>query len=89
VGIRAAALACYLVECYRPELDEALESIAAKVDQSSASVRTEGSRVRRVVTLAVPSDEVVFGVFAASSADIVCPGVPAVQGCRPLRRRFR
>jgi hypothetical protein len=83
VGIPAEPLSCYLVEWYRPGLDEdQLAGIAAKVDESSASVCAEGSPVRRVWTLGVPTDEVVFGVFAASSPDIVAlvcrrAGMPA------------
>ncbi len=72
MAVPAEPLLCYLVEWYRAGLDEhQLDSIAIEVDRSSASLRAEGSPVRRVLTVAVPSDDVVFGVFAACSADIV------------------
>jgi hypothetical protein len=95
MGIPAESLPYYLVEWYRAGLDkEQLDSIAAEVDQSSASVRAEGSPVRRVLTLAIPTDDVVFGVFAASSADIVdlvCrrAGMPASRLTAALADRNR
>jgi len=72
MSVDAQPLLCYLVEWYRAGLDaEQLNGIAAAVDRSLASVRAEGSLVQRVWTLAVPTDDMVFGVFMASSADIV------------------
>jgi hypothetical protein len=72
MGIAAQPLMCYLVEWYRPGLDEdQLSELVANVEHSSASVSVEGSPVRCVLLLAVPTDEVVFGVFAADSADVV------------------
>lgn len=72
MAVPAEPLLCYLVEWYRTGLDrQQLDSIATHVDRSSASLRAEGSPVWRVLTVAVPTDDVVFGVFAAGSADIV------------------
>ena len=72
MGIATQPLMCYLVEWYRPGLDEdQLSELLAEVEHSSVSVSVEGSPVRCVLMLAVPTDEVVFGVFAADSADVV------------------
>ncbi|MGC2653362.1 MAG: hypothetical protein WA317_07135 [Mycobacterium sp.] len=95
MGIAAESLPCYLVEWYRPGLHtEQLDSIAAHVDQSSALVRAEGLPVRRVLTLVIPTDDVVFGIFAASAADIVAlvcqrAGMPASRLTAALADRNR
>jgi len=95
MGIATEPLPCYLVEWYRPGLDkEQLDSIAAEVDRSSVSVRAEGSPVRRVLTLAVLTDDVVFGIFAAGSADVVAlvcrrAGMPASHLTAALADRNR
>ncbi len=62
----------YLAEWYQPEItDEELDAIAAALDRSASSMRAHGLAVQRVMTLAVPTEEVVFSVFAASSPDTV------------------
>jgi hypothetical protein len=85
VGSTAPPVACYLAEWYRPEVTEQpLDDTVAKLDAVAATMRVEGSRVELLVTLAVPTDEVIYGVFAARSPEIV------VQACRragiPLER---
>jgi hypothetical protein len=68
----AAGLPCYLVEWYRPELTAGqLNLTAAKLEECAAAMSGEGSPVQLLMTLAVPSDDVLFGVFAAGSADSV------------------
>jgi len=70
--IAAEPLPCYLVEWYRPGLDrQQLDNIVADVDRSSVLITAEGTPIRCVYTLAVPTDEVVFGVFAACSPEVV------------------
>jgi hypothetical protein len=65
-------LAYYLAEWYLPELtDEAVDDLVAKLDAAAMSVSSEGAAVRLIVTLAVPTDEVLYGVFGAHSPDIV------------------
>ena len=81
----APEVACYLAEWYRPEVThQPLDDTVAKLDAVAATMRVEGSSVELLVTLAVPTDEVIYGVFAACSPDIV------VQTCRragiPLER---
>jgi hypothetical protein len=85
VGSVAPPVACYLAEWYRPEVTEQpLDDTIAKLDAVAATMRVEGSAVKLLVTLAVPTDEVIYGVFAACSPDSV------VQVCRragiPLER---
>ncbi|MDV3125778.1 hypothetical protein M1247_12695 [Mycobacterium sp. 21AC1] len=63
---------CYLAEWYQAALtDDQLDRAAAKLDECAASMSADGTAVRLLMTLAVPSDEVVFGVFAAASAQLV------------------
>jgi hypothetical protein len=68
---------CYLIEWYgRLLTKEPLEQTAAKLEDCAAAMCAEGSPVRLLGLLAVPTDEVVFAVFAADSAHI------AAQACR-------
>jgi hypothetical protein len=73
----------YLVEWYGPEqTEERLDRAAAMIAECAASISAGGSPVELLTMLAVPTDEVVFGVFAAGTADLVAQtcqeaGVPA------------
>jgi hypothetical protein len=59
----------YLVEWYRPEVtDDLLDLAVARIDASASLVLFEGAPVRLLMALSAPSDEVVFGLFAAASA---------------------
>lgn len=85
MGSAAPSVACYLAEWYRPEVtQQPLDETVAILDAVAATMRVEGSLVKLLMTLAVPTDEVVYGLFAACSPDIV------VQACRragiPLER---
>ena len=65
-------LAHYLVEWYLPELtEESVDDIVAKLDAAATTATDEGTPVRLLVTLAVPTDEVLYGVFSAHSPDSV------------------
>ncbi|MDT5183839.1 MAG: hypothetical protein QOI29_1997 [Mycobacterium sp.] len=65
-------VAYYLADWYLPELTEkSVDDIVAKLDVAAITVGDEGTPVRLVVTLAVPTDEVLYGVFGAQSPDIV------------------
>jgi hypothetical protein len=84
----AEVVAVFLVSASREP------AASAEVDRSSVSVRAEGSPVRRVLTLAVLTDDVVFGIFAASSADVVAlvcrrAGMPASRLTAALADRNR
>ncbi|WP_082973598.1 hypothetical protein [Mycobacterium sp. E2327] len=73
---RADCRGYYLVEWYRPGLDQdEIDRIAARLDQSTQSITADGASVRRVMTMAVPAGEWMFGVFEADSAhavELVC-----------------
>jgi hypothetical protein len=67
-----ANVAHFLAEWYLPELTEqSVDDIVAKIELAAANVSEEGSPVRLLVTLAVPTDEVVYGVFGAHTPEIV------------------
>ena len=65
-------LAYYLAEWYFPELTEtSVDEVVTRLDAAAVIVSTEGTPVRLVVTLSVPTDEVLYGVFEAHSPDVV------------------
>jgi hypothetical protein len=65
-------VAHYLAEWYMPELTEqSVDDIVAKLDLAATDVTDEGTPVRLLVTLSVPTDEVLYGVFRAYSSEIV------------------
>lgn len=74
---------CYLAEWYLPAIvAAALEPTAATLDHAAAAITALGSPVRLLSVLAVPSDEVLFGIFAAASEQVVAQtcdraGMPA------------
>ncbi|OBK73063.1 hypothetical protein [Mycobacterium sp. 1164985.4] len=64
--------ACYLAEWYLPELTEqSVDDLITRLDAAAAVATGEGTPVELLVTLAVPSDEVLYGVFGADSQEIV------------------
>ncbi|AGB21362.1 hypothetical protein Mycsm_00935 [Mycobacterium sp. JS623] len=64
--------AYYLAEWYLPEMTAtSVDEVVAKLDAAATVVSTEGTPIRLVVTLSVPSDEVLYGVFGALSPDVV------------------
>jgi hypothetical protein len=68
----ALRLPCYLVEWYRAELaPESIGDAFAKLDECAAAMSTDDSPTKVLLTFAVPTDEVIFCVFVASSADAV------------------
>jgi hypothetical protein len=63
---------CFLAEWYWPEVtSRAIEDINDKLDSAAAAMRAEGIHVQLIITLAVPTDEVLYGMFSATSADSV------------------
>jgi hypothetical protein len=65
-------VAYYLAEWYLPEMTAmSLDQMVAKLDAAAVAISNEGTPVRLVVTLSVPTDEVLYGVFGAPSPDIV------------------
>jgi hypothetical protein len=66
------APACFLAEWYLPELTEqSVDDIVARLEAAAATVTDEGTPVQLLVTLSVPTDEVLYGVFDAHSQDTV------------------
>lgn len=63
---------CFLVEWYRNDLATTEpDDIAAQLDRGAAAVSAEGAAVRFLLTVAAPTDDVLYGVYAADSADAV------------------
>jgi hypothetical protein len=83
MSVHSPALPCYLVEWYRPELTTGqLEDTATRLEDCAAAMRDEGSSVLLLMIFAVPTDEVLYGVFTAVSANTVSEtcrraGIPA------------
>jgi len=68
----ALRLPCYLVEWYRAELaEEPIDDAFARLHECAAAMSADGSQAKVLLTFAVPSDEVIFCVFVASSAEAV------------------
>lgn len=64
--------ACYLAEWYLPELTEqSVDDLVARLDAAAAVATGEGTPVELLVTVSVPNDEVLYGVFGAASQEIV------------------
>ena len=73
---------CYLVEWYHSAMEEPLDDTAARLKDSAVLMSAQGSPVRLLNLLAVPTDEVLFAVFTADSASVVAQtcdraGIPA------------
>ena len=63
---------CYLIEWYRQELTaQSIDDIVDKLNAAATTVTSEGRTVRLLLTLAVPADEVLYGLFAAFSSETV------------------
>jgi hypothetical protein len=50
---------------------ETIENIATMLDTAAMTMSAEGFHVQLLITLAVPTDEVLYGVFIAYSAHSV------------------
>ena len=76
-------LRCYLAEWYRPELtEELLDNTVARLDECVRAICAAGSPVQLLTALAVPNDELIFGIFAAGTKQVVAQvcrqaGIPA------------
>lgn len=65
-----AFTSCCLAEWYLPDLtDELIDGYVARLETASAAMRGEGVDVQLVLTLAVPGDEVLYGVFDGCDPD--------------------
>jgi hypothetical protein len=83
VSGQLAGRACYLAEWYRPELaEQSLDQTVTTIEACVSTTASEISPVELLTMLVVPTDEVVFGIFIAESADVVVKvchqaGIPA------------
>jgi hypothetical protein len=63
---------CYLVEWYRRDVTaQPLDETVAKLDASIDALRAEGSALRLLMAMTACADQVLYGLFAASSPDTV------------------
>jgi hypothetical protein len=63
---------CFLAEWYRRELsDTAIDDFFARLGAAAGAVSTDAAAVQLVATLFVPSDDALYGVFAASSSELI------------------
>lgn len=91
----AGETACYLAEWYLPEMTEqSVDDIVARLDAAAVDVTKAGTPVRLLVTLSVPKDEVLYGVFEAPSRDVVSKvcllaGVPHQRLSEHIGARIR
>lgn len=84
VGTPSSLQPCFLVEWYGPESSDALEDTTARLAEGAGSMTAEGSPVQVLMTLAVPTEDVVFAVLAADTAQTVTQmcrraGLPALR----------
>ena len=62
----------YLAEWYLPEMTAtSIDDIVARLDAAACRVSSEDTPVRLLMTLSVPTDEVLYGVFDAQSLGLV------------------
>ena len=62
----------FLAEWYLPDLAGApADDIVARIGAAASTVSGEGTPVRLLLTLSVPTDEVLYGVFEAGSPEAV------------------
>lgn len=65
-------LSCHLAEWYRPDVTQPdVDDLLANLETAAAALRADGRSVALLVTLVVPTDEVVYGLFTAESAQLV------------------
>lgn len=63
---------CFLIEWYRSDLDEnTVDQTVAALNTTAAAMTAEGTPVWLLVTLSVPSDEVLYGLFSSPTIDTV------------------
>jgi hypothetical protein len=75
----------FLVEWYQPTLAAApLQETAARLESGAATATAGGTMVRLELTLAAPSDEMLFSVFSADCAAAVLQACQDA-GCPPDR----
>ncbi len=65
-------LPCYLAEWYRADFSRgAVEQLVTALRAASEDSYGESTKVRLVAAVAVPADEVLYAVFAATSSETI------------------
>jgi hypothetical protein len=65
-------MACFLAEWYRTELtDHAINSFASLLETTAAEMSEDAAPVRLLVTLSVPADDALYGVFEAETSESI------------------
>ncbi|MDZ4234835.1 MAG: hypothetical protein U1C73_14010 [Dietzia sp.] len=85
----------YLVEWYTREIsEEGLADVITRLHDSAAAFSAAGTPIQLLLTLGIPADEVMFGVFAAASPSVVtctceAAGLPfqRLNACRAVLGR--
>jgi hypothetical protein len=91
---RARSKSHFLVEWYRPDAASGgFDDKVSRLAECAASASAGGAPVHLLVTLAVPGDEVAFGVFDAHSAGAVAEvcgraGIPPQRLTPVVNARF-
>jgi hypothetical protein len=63
---------CFLAEWYRPAVvNRDIDEVAATLGDNVARLHDQGYPIRLLATVAASTDQVLYGVFAAESADTV------------------
>jgi hypothetical protein len=63
---------CFLAEWYQPALvDRDIDDVTSMFGDAAASIHAGGHPIQLLAALAASTDQVLFGVFAAESADTV------------------
>lgn len=63
---------CFLAEWYQPAVvNRDIDDVAATLDDTVARHHDQGHSIQLLATLAAPTDQVLYGLFAAESADTV------------------
>lgn len=63
---------CFLTEWYQPALRQRdIDDVVAELTSTTARMHNQGHSIRLLVTVNAPTDEVLYSVFAAESADVV------------------
>jgi hypothetical protein len=67
-----AQTSCCLAEWYLPDLtEELIDGYVSRLQTAAEAMRSEGVEVHLVLTVAVPADEVLYGVFDGCEPDVV------------------
>jgi len=85
---------CFLAEWYRPAVvNRDIDEVAAALGDTVARLHSQGHPIRLLAAVAASTDQVLYGVFAAESADTVtraCRGAgwPADRISSDIRARI-